>query len=52
MIGEGLLSYFTRVIIDDLVKSGLPFIVDFDEPTTKQDRKASGSHTEVIVPNT
>ena len=34
MIGEGLSPYFTRVIIDDLVKSGFPFVVHFDKTTT------------------
>ena len=39
IIREGLLPYFTQVIIDDLVRSKLPFSVHFDETTTVQVRK-------------
>ena len=39
IIREGLLPYFTQVIIDDLVKSKLPFSVHFDETTMVQVRK-------------
>ena len=35
-IGEGLGLHLTQSIIDDLVKSDLPFSVHFDETTTSQ----------------
>ena len=55
MIEKGLSPYFTRVIIDDLVKFGLPFAVPFDETTTTQIKKQmdptlrywSSTHNEV-----
>ena len=39
IIREGLLPYFTQIIIDDLVKFKLPFSIHFDETTTVQVRK-------------
>ena len=39
IIGEGMAPYFTRVVIDDLVKSDLPFTLHFDETTTTQVKK-------------
>ena len=39
IIGEGLLPYFTRVIIGDLVESQLPFCIHFDETSTTQVKK-------------
>ena len=38
-IGEGLGPHLTQCIIDDLVKSDLPFSVHFDETTTSQVKK-------------
>ena len=39
IIGKGLLPYFTRVIISDLVESQLPFCVHFDETSTTRVKK-------------
>ena len=39
IISEGLSSYFTKVIIDDLQRSKLPFSIDFDETSTSQVKK-------------
>ena len=39
IIREGLLPYFTRVIIADLVELQLPFCVHFDETSTTQVKK-------------
>ena len=39
IIGEGLSPYFTHLLIDDLVRSGFPFSLHFDETTTTQARK-------------
>ena len=39
IISEGLSSYFTKVIIDDLQKSKLPFSIHFDETSTSQVKK-------------
>ena len=38
-IGEGLRPHLTQSIVDDLVKSDLPFSVHFDETTTSQVKK-------------
>ena len=39
IISEGLSSYFTKVIIDDLQRSKLPFSIHFDETSTSQVKK-------------
>ena len=39
MISEGLSPYFTRMIVNDLLKSSLPFSLHFDETTTAQVKK-------------
>ena len=52
MIGEGLTPYFTRLIIDDLVISGLPFAVQFNETATIQVKNQMDLTLEVLVPNT
>ena len=39
MISEGLSPYFTKKIIQDLVKSNLPFSLHFDETTNTQVKK-------------
>ena len=57
VISEGLAPYFTRMIVNDLVKSLLPFSVHFDETTTAQVKKQmdltlrywSPTHNEVWV---
>ena len=57
IIGEGLSPYFTCLFIDDLVRSGLPFSLHFDETTTTQARKQmdltlrywSATHDEVWI---
>ena len=38
-IGEGLGPHLTQSIMDDLVKSDLPFSVQFDESTMSQVKK-------------
>ena len=38
VISEGLLPYFTCVMVRDLLKSGLPFSLHFDETTGNQKR--------------
>ena len=39
IIAEGMLPHFTKVIIDDLLESGLPFSMHFDETSTAQVKK-------------
>ena len=39
MISEGLSPYFTRKMIQDLLKSNLPFSLHFDETTNTQVKK-------------
>ena len=39
IVGEALGPYFIKVVVDDLVKSGLPFSIHFDETTTSQVKK-------------
>ena len=39
IINEGLSSYFTKMIIDDLQRSKLPFSIHFDETSTSQVKK-------------
>ena len=39
VIGEALGPHFTETIISDLIESGLPFSVHFDETTTSQIKK-------------
>ena len=51
VIGEGISIYFTRGIIDDLLKSGLPYSMYFAETTATQVKKQIDL-TEVLVPNT
>ena len=38
-IGEGMSPYFTRVLLDDLIQSKLPFCIHFDETRTTQVKK-------------
>ena len=55
MVGEGLSPNFTRVINDNLTKSGLPFLMHIDETTTTLVKKQmdltlrywSSTHNEV-----
>ena len=49
MISEGLSPYFTRMIVNDLLKSSLPFSLHFDETTTAQVKKANGSDIKILV---
>ena len=51
IIGEGLLPYFTKVTIGDLVESQLPFCVHFDETSTTQVKKQMDLRLEILVPN-
>ena len=39
IIGEGMSPYFTRVLLDDLIQSKLPFCIHFDETSTTQVKK-------------
>ena len=39
MIADGMSKYFTQLIVKDLVKSKLPFCIQFDETTSTQVKK-------------
>ena len=52
MISEGLSPYFTRMIVNDLLKSSLPFSLHFDETTTAQVKKQMDLTLRYWSPNT
>lgn len=51
MISEGMAPYFKKTLVNDLVKSGLPFSLHFDETSTIQVKKTNGPYSSVLVTN-
>ena len=48
IIKERDLHHISCEIINDLVKSGIPFSEHFDETMTTQMKKANGHHTKIV----